>query len=96
MSIESEAALGLGDRDGSVLRLDEPGVRRFHKPKSLVETVSDYLRESILRGEMKPGEKINQNRIVEKLGISSIPVREALRILQKEGLIVSRPGKVTG
>lgn len=89
MGIDSEVAPGVTSKDGAVTL----GAMRFSKPKSFVETVADYLRESILQGEMKPGEKLNQNKVLEKLGISSIPFREALRILEKEGLIISRPGK---
>ena len=65
----------------------------FNKPKSVVETVAEFLRESIVAGSLKPGEKINNRKIIERLGISSIPVREAVRILEKEGLINSRPGR---
>ena len=93
MRIDSEVTPGVSSKDGPVPYLEEPRATPFSKPKSFVQTVADYLRESILQGEMKPGEKINQNKILEKLGISSIPFREALRILQKEGLIIFRPGK---
>lgn len=65
----------------------------FIKPKTIVETVTGFLRESIVTGSLKPGEKINNKEIIEKLEISSIPVREAVRILEKEGLINSRPGR---
>ena len=65
----------------------------FNKPKSVVETVADYLRESIVNGILNPGEKINHTETCEKLGISSIPLREALRILEREELIISRPGR---
>jgi DNA-binding GntR family transcriptional regulator len=65
----------------------------YSKPRSVVETVADYLRESIVAGDLKPGEKINNNDITDRLGVSSIPVREALRILESEGLVVSRPGR---
>jgi DNA-binding GntR family transcriptional regulator len=65
----------------------------YSKPKSVVETVADYLRESIVAGDLKPGEKIRNNEITERLGVSSIPVREALRILESEGLVISRPGR---
>jgi DNA-binding GntR family transcriptional regulator len=65
----------------------------YRKPKSVVETVADYLRESIVAGDLKPGEKINNTDIAERLGVSSIPVREALRILESEGLMVSLPDR---
>lgn len=65
----------------------------FEKPKTIVETVAEFLRESIIAGRLKPGEKISNTQITERLGVSNIPVREALRLLEKEELIVSRPGK---
>ncbi len=71
----------------------DPDKVHYSKPKSVVETVADYLRESIVAGNLKPGEKINNNEITERLGISSIPLREALRILEFEGLVVSHPGR---
>ena len=65
----------------------------FNKPKSMVETVTDFLRESIIRGNLQPKEKINPADITKTLGVSNIPLREALRILENEGLIYSLPGK---
>jgi DNA-binding GntR family transcriptional regulator len=65
----------------------------YTKPKSVVETVADYMRESIVAGDLEPGEKISNTDITKKLGVSSIPVREALRILESEGLVVSRSGR---
>ena len=93
MRIDSEIAPGISGKDSSVQYPKEPAAMRFSKPKSFVETIADYLRESILQGEMKPGEKINQSKVLEYMGISSIPFREALRILEKEGLVISHPGK---
>ena len=48
--------------------------------------VADHLRQAILRGEIRPGEWIRQEEIAERLGSSRLPVREALRILEAEGL----------
>jgi DNA-binding GntR family transcriptional regulator len=48
--------------------------------------VADYLREAILSGRIAPGEWIRQEDIAERFGASRIPVREALRILEAEGL----------
>lgn len=62
---------------------------------SLVETTSGgvastriaaHLRERILRGELRPGDRIRQEEVAEQLGASRVPVREALRILEAEGL----------
>jgi len=74
-------------------RSTDPEKVPYSKPKSVVETVADYLRESIVAADLKPGEKINNTDITDRLGVSSIPVREALRILESEGLVVSRPGR---
>lgn len=48
--------------------------------------VADYLREAILNGEIRPGERIRQEDVAERFGASRLPVREALRILEAEGL----------
>ena len=48
--------------------------------------VADYLRHAILTGEIRPGEWIRQEEVAERLGSSRLPVREALRILEAEGL----------
>lgn len=48
--------------------------------------VADYLRTAILSGEIGPGEWIRQEEVAERLGSSRLPVREALRILEAEGL----------
>jgi DNA-binding GntR family transcriptional regulator len=48
--------------------------------------VADHLRRAILAGEIGPGEWIRQEEVAERLGSSRLPVREALRILEAEGL----------
>jgi len=65
----------------------------YDKPKTVVETVTDFLRKSIVAGNLKPGKKINNKEIIDRLGISVIPFREAVRTLEKEGLIISRSGR---
>jgi DNA-binding GntR family transcriptional regulator len=53
--------------------------------------VADHLRRAILSGEIAPGEWIRQEEIAERLGSSRLPVREALRILEAEGLTEHEP-----
>ncbi len=48
--------------------------------------VAAHLREAILAGHIKPGERLRQEEIAKRLGASRLPVREALRILEAEGL----------
>jgi DNA-binding GntR family transcriptional regulator len=49
--------------------------------------IAESLRDSILRGEYAPGSRIRQEDIADRLGASRLPVREALRILESEGLV---------
>lgn len=53
--------------------------------------VADRVRRAILRGEFKPGQKLDQNEIAERLDVSRSPVREALRTLAAEGLVEVYP-----
>jgi DNA-binding GntR family transcriptional regulator len=50
------------------------------------ERVAAYLRAAILNGEIGPGERIRQEEVADRLGASRLPVREALRMLELEGL----------
>jgi len=54
----------------------------------MTEEIADTLRRQILAGELPPGVPLPQNKLAEQFGISTTPVREALRILRQEGLIV--------
>lgn len=61
------------------------------------EKVAAYLRQAILRGTIKPGERLRQEEIAARLGASRLPVREALRMLELEGLtenLVNRGARV--
>lgn len=58
---------------------------------TLEEYVASKLREAILKGYLKPGEKLDQNEIAELLGVSRSPVRDALRKLAAEGLVQIHP-----
>lgn len=49
------------------------------------------LRRALASGQLRPGDQIRQEHVAEQLGISSIPVREALRSLQYEGQVVYEP-----
>jgi GntR family transcriptional regulator of vanillate catabolism len=49
------------------------------------------LRELVLRGELRPGERVSELQMVERLGVSRTPVRMALVRLQEEGLLESIP-----
>jgi DNA-binding GntR family transcriptional regulator len=55
-----------------------------YRPAS--ERIADHLRTAILAGEIGPGERIRQEEVAARLGASRLPVREALRMLEAEGL----------
>jgi len=61
--------------------------------RSVVEQVTTELRRSILSGDLAPGQEFALREIAGMLGTSFIPVREALRSLESEGLVVTRPGR---
>lgn len=52
--------------------------------------VADALREDILAARLAPGQRIVQDEVAERHGVSRIPVREALRMLEADGLVVLR------
>jgi DNA-binding GntR family transcriptional regulator len=54
------------------------------------QRIAEHLRERILAGELAPGARIKQNDIADELNTSRIPVREALGILQSQGLVTLR------
>lgn len=57
----------------------------------LFAVVRDKLRERILSGEFTPGDRLVEGRLSEEMGVSRIPVREALRALAAEGLVTIEP-----
>ncbi|MBZ4645401.1 MAG: hypothetical protein PWR27_2164 [Petroclostridium sp.] len=61
--------------------------------KPLREVIFDSLREAIIMGELKPGERLMEIQFAEKMGVSRTPVREAIRKLELEGLVVMVPRK---
>lgn len=56
-------------------------------------TAAKYLKEKIITGEMKPGQKINELELAEELAISRPPLREAFRLLENHGLVENIPRK---
>lgn len=58
---------------------------------SLSDIVYERLRDAILRGEIPDGSRLSQVQLAERYGVSRIPIREALRRLQAESLVVATP-----
>lgn len=59
----------------------------------LRDVVFNTLRRAILKGELKPGERLMEITLADKLGVSRTPIREAIRKLELEGLVVMAPRK---
>jgi len=57
----------------------------------LRDVVFQTLRQAILRGELEPGERLMEIHLAESLGVSRTPIREAIRKLELEGLVVMIP-----
>lgn len=68
-------------------RARRPGPRA----EPLGKVVADALRRSILAGRYQPEERLVEDRISEELGVSRVPVREALKALAGEGIVELRP-----
>ena len=59
----------------------------------LRDVVFNTLRQAILKGELKPGERLMEIALAERLGVSRTPIREAMRKLEQEGLVTAEQGK---
>ena len=68
---------------------------RLDAYKPLREIVSDALRQAIRDGLLPPGERLMEIPLAEELGVSRTPIREAIRILEQEGLVVMIPRRGT-
>lgn len=66
---------------------------RLDNYKPLRELVFDSLREAIIQGHLKPGERLMEMQLAEEMGVSRTPVREAIRKLELEGFVVMIPRK---
>lgn len=64
-------------------------------PAPLRQRATDALRSAIVNGHLRPGDRLKEVELSEQLGISRAPVREALRQLEHEGLVLSLPYRQT-
>jgi DNA-binding GntR family transcriptional regulator len=60
-------------------------------PKSIPDQIYEYLKTQILKGQIPPGERLAQERMAEQLNVSRMPVREAFRLLEQDGLVERVP-----
>jgi DNA-binding GntR family transcriptional regulator len=79
----------------SVAGATQSSVARATRPASFSEYVCDVLREDIRSGALAPGSRITEASIMERTGVSRTPVREGLRRLEGEGLVVTHRSRGT-
>lgn len=72
-----------------VTQLD--GLQAIRGRKPLGQRVFEQLRQSIIRGDIRPGQRLVENRVAESMAISRTPVREALHKLEREFLLQKQP-----
>ena len=80
------------DNTESISTQDKPRYRLLQPAKSngLFQEVGDRLREAILQGKFRPGERLREAELAAMLEVSRGPVREALSRLEHEGLVLTR------
>ncbi|MFC2992035.1 GntR family transcriptional regulator [Halomonas tibetensis] len=66
------------------------GFKAIRSP-NLVDQVADHLTEAIILGRFTPGERLSEVGLARSLGVSRAPIREAARLLESRGLLVSQP-----
>lgn len=64
---------------------------RGHRALTAQEAVLVRLRRAIVTGELAPGDQVRQDALAERYGVSRVPVREALKMLEGEGQVVYHP-----
>jgi DNA-binding GntR family transcriptional regulator len=67
--------------------------KSIERHQTLREKILETIREAILRGTLKPGEKVAEPELAERFGISRTPIREAFRQLESEGYLTVIPRK---
>ena len=72
-----------------------PPVFSRQKRSTLMDRAFQQIREAIRSGKLKPGDRLVESQLAEEMQISRFPIREALRYLEKEGLVKTKPFKGT-
>lgn len=70
---------------------DLESIERIEGPRSTTDQVAHRIRSAILSGQLAPGARLKENGLSEQLGVSRIPIREALSRLEAEGLVKRAP-----
>ena len=65
----------------------------FSRPEASHNEVLRQLRRAIIQGRLKPGEQIRQEKLAQSFGLSRVPIREALKTLAGERLVIHEPNR---
>src|SRR2546422_5113625 len=65
------------------------------EPITVRNQLTSHLREAILRGQLRPGQRLVERAIAESTGTSQATVREALQVLEHEGLVTKKTNSAT-
>jgi DNA-binding GntR family transcriptional regulator len=79
----------------STPRMSENGIQSLEPlvHESLKSKVARTLRTAIQSGQLKPGQHLVEEELAQQLGVSRVPVREAIRVLETDGLLVTEHGR---
>jgi DNA-binding GntR family transcriptional regulator len=72
-----------------------PPVFSSQKRSTLMDQAFQQIKEAIRSGKLKPGDRLVETQLAEEMQISRFPIREAMRYLEKEGLVQTKPFKGT-
>jgi DNA-binding GntR family transcriptional regulator len=64
-----------------------------HKPQTVADHIARILREAIADGSLAPGSPLRQDELASRFGFSRMPIRDALRLLEAEGVVAIHPTK---
>jgi DNA-binding GntR family transcriptional regulator len=74
---------------------ESPGPRKSIERSLLSQQIANHIRRDILRGVIKPDTRLSQQQLCEEFGTSRMPVRDALRVLAHEGLLITDSARHT-
>ena len=91
-NLDREACMAV-NRSSVDLPYGAPGARVPHRRTNLKDELASYIRDQVFSANLKQGVRVDQDAIAQVFGTSKLPVREALILLEAEGLIVNIPNR---
>ena len=70
---------------------DERNDMPFKPPATLANQIAEHISDLIIHARLKPGERIIEDKLARELGVSRAPLREAMRLIEKDGLVELMP-----